>query len=366
MRKLNAALTALILCLAFSFSLRAQTLVQGEPPLTQVMVDRVIDFFQWSLSVHMSVAQKGQVQQKLTAAWKANDRSEIEGTGKILDLYMQLQSLTNEQLAQTRPEIRDGLVKLLREEQNDNVAKMLLSLYDSAPKATENAPRQAPTSPSAPVKVGPGDLYGIYIATTKQLIAPGPGSPVQYGLTWKPGRDWITFLPGGRVYARLPDPGLENFDYEAAIREHPPAQGSYVITGNTVRITWPSGGGRVFKRTPDGELWEDRTNYTPLPKATGLQLSGTWAVQWNELSSQHTISFTPDGQFREQGFLNMINWEPRGKDAGSGTYRISNNTLELHYTDGRVLQISFYVFPEELKKPQPSVIYINSFDFRPL
>lgn len=366
MRKLNTALTALFVCLILSSSIWAQTLVQGDPPLTQLMVDRVVDFFEWSLGVHLSAPQKEQVQRKLTNAWKVNDRSEIEGTGKILDLYMQLQSLTSEQLAQSRPEIREGLVKLLRDEKNDSVAKMLLSLYDSSSKESSNVPSRTSTATSAPVKVGPGDLYGIYIATTKQLIAPGPGSPVQYGLTWTPGRDWITFLPGGRVYARLPDEGLENFDYEAAIREHPPAQGSYVIAGNMVRVTWPSGGGRVFKRTPDGELWEDRTNYSPLPRATGLKLSGTWAVQWNEYSRQRTIRFSSDGRFAEQGLLNMINWEPRDKVAGSGTYRISNNTLELRYSDGRVLQINFYVFPEELKKPQPSVIYINSFDFRPL
>jgi hypothetical protein len=327
------------------------------------MVDHVVDFFQWSLGIHLSASEKAQVQQKLTNAWKTNDRSDITGTQQILDLYMKLQALNNEQLAQTRVEIRDGIVKLLREDKTDNVAKMLLNLYDSSSDTSAHA---ATTSTPTPVKLGPGDLFGIYIATTKQLIAPGPGSPVQYGITWKPGRDWITFLPGGRVYARLPDEGLENFNYNAAIREHPPAQGSYVVNGNTVQVSWPSGGGRVFKKTPDGELWEDRTNYTPLPKATGLKLDGTYAVQWNELSAQRTITFTSDGRFEEHGLRNMINWEPRDSDQGSGTYRISNNTLELRYTNGRVLQINFYVFADELKKPKPAVIYINSFDFRPV
>jgi hypothetical protein len=362
----NIALTTLFLCLVLSFRVQAQTLVQGQPPLTRVMVDRVVDFFEWSLGVRLTEAQKGQVQQKLTAAWKANDRSEIEGTQKILDLYMQLQSLSNEDLARARPDIRDGLVKLLREDKNDEVARMLVSLYDSKSNTAAAQPKQAATTPSAPVKIGPGDIFGIYIATTKQLIAPGPGSPVQYGLTWTPGRDWITFLPGGRVFARLPEEGLENFDYDAAVRKNPEARGTYVVSGNVVRVTWPSGGGKIFKRTADGELWEDRTNYTPLPKATGLKLDGIYAVQWNEQSRQRVIGFTPDGRFEERGFLDMINWHPRDIDHGSGTYRISNNTLELRYTDGRVLQINFYVFPEELNKPRPSVIYINSFDFTPL
>jgi hypothetical protein len=366
MRKISLA--AVLLVLSFlHLSIDAQTiLVDGRPPLTQIKVDHVVDFFEWSLGVHLSDSQKGQIQRKLTDAWKANDRSEIEGTGHILDLYDQLQKLSNEDLAKSRAELSEGVVKLLREEPNDAVAKMLLAAYEASAKTPTNASRTTSSPSAAPVKVGPGDLYGIYTATTKQLIAPGPGSMVQYGITWKPGRDWITFLPGGRVFARLPQGGLENFDYEAAIRKNPEARGTYTISANTIRVAWPSGGEKLFKRTPDGELWEDRTNYTPLPKASGLKLNGTYAVQWNEQSRQRVIRFTPDGHFAERGFLNMINWQPRDIDQGTGTYRITNNTLELSYTDGRVLQISFYVFPDDLKKAQPSTIYINSFDFTPL
>ena len=128
MRRSPIALTAFFVCLVFSTTVSSQTLVAGDPPLTQPMVDHVIDFFEWSLGIHLSGGEKGQVQQKLTAAWKANARSEIDGTNQILNLYMKLQALNNEQLAQTRPEIRDGLVKLLREDKNDSVAKMLLGL----------------------------------------------------------------------------------------------------------------------------------------------------------------------------------------------------------------------------------------------
>lgn len=363
--QIKNTLTALLFCLFVSVGIHAQTLVNGNPPLTQRMVDDVVDLFEWSLGVKMNDSQKAIVQQKLTAAWKANVRSEIEGTQQILDLHNRLQHLNDADLAKSRPEIRDGLVKLLREEKDDPVARMLVALYDSESQTPGGQP-QPRTASSVPVKVGPGDLYGIYIATTKQLVAPGPGSSVQYGLTWKPGRDWITFLPGGKVFKWLPEEGLDNFDYEAGIRQHPPAQGSYVITGNTVTVSWPSGGGMVFKRTPDGELWEDRTNWTPLPKSTGLRLSGTWAVQWNEQSIQRTVTFTPDGRFEEHGLLNMINWQTQEIGQGAGKYDIRNNTLELCYNDGRVLHINFYVFAEELKKPKPSVIYINSFDFKPL
>jgi hypothetical protein len=55
-------------------------LVKIEPPLTQGMVDRIVDFFQWSLGVRLSAEQKTEVQQSLITAWKRNDRAEIYGT----------------------------------------------------------------------------------------------------------------------------------------------------------------------------------------------------------------------------------------------------------------------------------------------
>src|SRR3954470_15136141 len=146
MQRSQIVLTTLFVCLVVSISVCSQTLVKGDPPLTQPMVDHVVDFFEWSLGVHLSESDKVQVQQKLTNAWKANDRSDIAGTNQILELYMKLQGLSNDQLAQTRLELREQLVKLLREEKDDDVAKMLLALYDSSPVAAAHTTKPASTS----------------------------------------------------------------------------------------------------------------------------------------------------------------------------------------------------------------------------
>ena len=387
MRNISRTVVCLVCLFALEFALltphafsqRQDTvLVKAEPSLTQGMVDRVVDFFQWSLGIRLSTEQKAEVQQSLVNSWKTNDKTEIQSTIELLKLHSGLSALSDEQLGQVRGEIREEVLKGLRGQPKDKIALMLLSVYESS-GTNSNQPAKStvagqPSAPPAPVKVGPGDLYGIYIATTKQLVAPGAGSPVQYGITWLPGRDWITFLPGGRFFAGLPQEGLGGFDYEKAVRKNPEAAGTYKVQGNTIRLTWAKPGfpERVFKRSADGDLWEDKTNWTPLPKAGDVRLNGKYAVLWNEYSAKYHIRFTTDGRFEEFGMLKQINWEgysdiiwdPKDTPRGSGTYSIYDNTLELRYSDGRVVKISFYVFPEELKKNPPREIYINSFDFK--
>ena len=344
-------------------------LVKNEPPLTQEMVDRVIDFFEWSLGVRLSPAQKAELQKSTVESWKRNDKATINGTLEVLQLYSRLSALSDAQLSQVRGEIRDEVLKGLRQGPRDKVSDILLSLYEASLHPGPDQPNRSNTDgrseiPPASVNAGAGDLYGIYIAVTKQLIAPGPGSPVQQGITWTPTRDWMTFVPGGHFFARLPEEGLAGFNYAEAVRKNPEAKGTYKVEGNLVRIAWAGGGGKTLRRSADGDLWEDRTNWTPLPRCNGLRLNGKYSVLWNEYSARNFIRFSRDGRFEESGLLQQIGWKRTEVRQGTGTYSIRENTLELRYADGRIERINFYAFPEELKKPNPEVVYINSFDFR--
>ena len=137
----------------------------------------------------------------------------------------------------------------------------------------------------------------------------------------------MTFVPGGRFIARLPEEGLAGFDYAEAARKNPEAKGTYKVEGNLVRIAWAEGGGKTLKRSADGDLWEDRTNWTPLPKCDGLRLNGKYSVQWNEYSARNFIRFSRDGRFEESGLLQQIGWKRTEVRQGTGTYSIRDNTL---------------------------------------
>lgn len=245
--------------------------------------------------------------------------------------------------------------------------------------AAEGSARARPASPSAPSPAaapaapGAGGLHGIYAGMGRDIVAPGPGSPVQYGITSTVGRDWIAFLPDGRVYTGLPHEGLrEPLDWPALCRLNPERCTRYQVRGNRVTVRWDSGFERVFTRDADGTLWtEDRINFTALPPLNDLRLDGRYGSVGNEYRTGW-IQFRPDGTFNEQGFLYDTDWKEIGsyrdlteveRAGGSGRYAISHNTLELRYRDGRVVRMSVYAFPDEAARAQPRVLYFNAWDY---
>jgi uncharacterized protein (DUF2141 family) len=244
--------------------------------------------------------------------------------------------------------------------------------------ARASSPPTAARRPSAPpARPGGGGLSGIYHGVNRQVVAPGPGSGVASGITWTPGRDWMTFFEDGRVYLALPEEGLgARFDWERECQASPSWCASYRVEGDVVRIRWASGEQRVLRRASDGSLTtEDRLNYLPMERLNGLRLQGRYSIPWKTYSPV-TIEFTRDGRFREEDLLNNIGWmilrkydDPRDRDAARdaarrGSYSVRDNTLELRYDGGRTARITIYVFPQELRKSVPEEIYLNAHDFR--
>jgi hypothetical protein len=80
------------------------------------------------------------------------------------------------------------------------------------------------------------------------------------------------------------------------------------------------------------------TTYYRIAACDNLRMSGSWS---SNLTSSRTITFTPDGTFRQKGVS--------GNGPG-GTYRISGNTIELTYANGHREERSFYRFPHEENK----------------
>jgi hypothetical protein len=223
-------------------------------------------------------------------------------------------------------------------------------------------------------------MSGIYHGVKRQLVAPGPGSPVASGITWTPGRDWMTFFPDGRVFLAMPEQGLAaTFHWEKECASGPAWCATYTVRGDEIRIRWRSGEEKTLRKDRDGTLWTpDRLNYLLFDRLNGLQLEGQYAIPWKEPYLTVAIQFTRDGRFSEQNLLNNIGWMTLEKHrdpavaalleapGGSGTYALRDNTLELRYSDGRVARIATYIFPQELKKPVPEEIYIHAHDFRRL
>jgi hypothetical protein len=246
--------------------------------------------------------------------------------------------------------------------------------YRTSQAATPRAGGDAPV-PAAP---GRGGMTGIYEGVRRQVVAPGPGSSVAAGITWTPQRDWMTFFPDGRVHLAMPPNGLAvPFDWQGECSSAPAWCATYTVNGDEVRIRWLSGSERVLRRQADGSLQTtgglDYVRHDPL---NGRRLEGRYDILWKRPYQVVSIRFTRDGRFSEQNVLSNIGWMTlqRLRDpaldrvmsvtAGSGTYSFRENTLELRYDDGRVARIVAYIFPQELRKPQPEEIYLSGHDFR--
>ncbi|MFY0528766.1 hypothetical protein ACN28I_38250 [Archangium gephyra] len=224
---------------------------------------------------------------------------------------------------------------------------------------TPPAPAPAP-SPMAkgPVAPGKGGLSGIYLGVKRQLVAPGPGSSVQQGITWMPQQDWITFFPDGRVYAALPPHGLAvPFDWSLC------GEGftwcpTYSVKGDDIRVTWTSGFEKRFTRQKGGALQHAGVDFVRLEPLDGLLLDGRYQSVGNEYRTGFII-FRKDGTFEDRGFARELDLAPGGRAGGTGWYVIRANMLELRYADGAVARTSVYALPGEA----PRVLWFRAWDY---
>ncbi len=175
---------------------------------------------------------------------------------------------------------------------------------------------------------------------------------------------YYRFLPDGRVYWGWTLPKgvtMDDFDRKPDT-SRVGNYGAYIIRGSRIMIKW------AHDRSPDnltfsrgqGYIAMGGTNYYAIAPCNNLRMSGTWGTssytitgKGNGVSGSNTIVFTPDGQFRSQGFVGSVNQGPSGvgttsqTSAGVGTYRIAGNTLELTFAGGKREMHSFFLYPQE-------------------
>ncbi len=169
----------------------------------------------------------------------------------------------------------------------------------------------------------------------------------------------LVFFPDGNVIRHLPERGLKNFDFGREIKESRENCGRYRMIGDQVRIRWSDDTRAVGTREGTGlriEGWQ----YAPAANSDGLQLNATYRTDWAPAGPR--IRFTSDGRFVENGILDSIDYSGPDKSPGSGTYTIEKNTIELHYSSGRDIPLSFYVFADDAG-PRPKLIHLNSKGF---
>ncbi len=243
------------------------------------------------------------------------------------------------------------------------IAVPQLTVAPSAP----TSPVQPPTSPSRR-SPRPRAGAGAAASTAGSLNGLYAGLKIKGGFNYGVSKDYMVFFPNGRVFWRLPDEGLLDFDVARSEREMPEFWGHYQMKGDNFHIQWAGGLEYNGRRKSDGNLDISGTNYVSCTSGIDDQtLSGTYRPEYSGADPSHDVTFYPDGRFDDRGVrvvvgqLDLMYGRPKvPTHAGSGRYRIARNSIVFEYTDGRREQLSFYI-PDDDGSSTPPLIVIHTY-----
>ena len=167
----------------------------------------------------------------------------------------------------------------------------------------------------------------------------------------------LVFFRDGNVIRHLPEKGLKNFDFGAELKESRDYCGRYRMIGDQFKITWADDTAVTGSKQGENLMIQD-FSYQPAANSDGFRLNATYRTEGAPTGPR--IRFSSDGQFVENGILDSVDYSGRNKAAGSGTYSIEQNTIELHYQNAHTVPLSFYVFASDQTGKRPKLIHLNS------
>lgn len=109
----------------------AQTgvLVDGNPPLTASMVNRLVNLFEWSLEVEFSAKDRADFQRAVVGYWRERDPKSIESLSNTLAFEQKMQTWSDAQKRETQPQIKEKLIENFEQNQSDALNELLLAIY---------------------------------------------------------------------------------------------------------------------------------------------------------------------------------------------------------------------------------------------
>ena len=335
-----------------------QILATGNPPLTQLDVDKTVALLKWALEIPIASDHKLKLQKVIVRAWQTKNQLEMESTINMVAIHDQLMAMPETERNARRGVLRSAILENLRRETDDEMSRILVSVYDAARSSKPSATSSGPllnTPETDRGRVGADGFTGIYrMLRPKALNINNSGFESGYWI------EYITFLPNGNAYWSLPPEGLLDFDPALTAKTDPDDWGTYSIKNGDIHVLrGPSK--TLYVITRSGERLNNppslgKGTFRPVPAADGLRIEG----RFRRDPSEPALEFTKDGTFRDGGVFRYFGTlvRPDGSHyqddgvPGYGTYRIEQNTLELRYSDGRVKRHPFIAFPESLaKKP---------------
>ncbi len=332
-----------------------KTLVNGNPPLTQLMVGKTIVLLDWILDLKLTKDQENKIGDVIQNAWRTKNKAQMKSTLDVIDVYEQIVKLSEAERNKVKEKMQPQVLANLYKDPADKLSQVVISAYESSHAIT---PKRMPSENTQPIaiqqntqRVSTDGFTGIYRMLRPRLL--NINSTVSESGYYI---EYITFLPDGHLYWTLPPEGLLYFDPVVAQKAYPDDWGTYEFKNGEIHVLrGPDQTKYIITRS--GERLNNpeslgKGSFRPIPTADGLKLEG----KYRRDQTEPNITFTKDGRFTDGGIFRFFGTlaKPDGSTymddgvGGSGTYFINQNTLELKYSDGRVKRHVFIAFPENL------------------
>lgn len=129
MKIFSAAIFAILLSIAPAFAQGKNVLADGEPPLTQSMVNRLVGLMEWSLKAEFSADERVALRNSVVGYWRSSDEKSIKSVLDILAFEQKLSAASSDQKQSLQPQIQQSLVKAFEEDPSDPMNEVLLNVY---------------------------------------------------------------------------------------------------------------------------------------------------------------------------------------------------------------------------------------------
>ncbi len=113
-----------------------QVIVKGNPPLTVPLAGKLVTLLQWSLDLRFSDEQRVKILQALIREWEANNRAEINNVLEVAKLVDSLSKAAEADRIKAKEIIREGILKGLQNEPNDEINRVIIQAYEAAHSAS--------------------------------------------------------------------------------------------------------------------------------------------------------------------------------------------------------------------------------------
>jgi hypothetical protein len=125
---------AVVLVLATGAPGRGQVLAPGNPPLTEEMIGRFAEFFEWAFNVRLTNDQCSVLRKYSVDIWKKQTKSDMEAILNVVQLQIELSKADPKQLAVVRANYEPQVLDAMRKQPNEPMAVWSLAVYESSHK----------------------------------------------------------------------------------------------------------------------------------------------------------------------------------------------------------------------------------------